>query len=209
MRCTRRSRSASNSVSVGTPRLEATASRSRARSSVVIPGEASATSDRSPAVLVGRRTTSESVSSSTSGCSSSDIGADDIGSSRSSLGASNWDGRRRLYILNASDVSKNPKRLEPAASGIREGAQSVVHPFKASVWAQPRLCAQTDVSPCNPRSPSTPQEWLRVKGSGQPSDLSSTTSSAPDLSSIASSAPGLTVCAIVAHQVRIEQFGNS
>jgi hypothetical protein len=25
-----------------------------------------------------------------------------------------------------------------------------VHPFEASVWAQPRLCAQTDVSPCDP-----------------------------------------------------------
>jgi len=36
------------------------------RSSVVIPGEASATSDRSAAVLVGRRTTSESVPSSIS-----------------------------------------------------------------------------------------------------------------------------------------------
>jgi len=45
---------------------------------VVIPGDASATPDRSPAVLVGRRTTSESVESSTSGCSSSDMGPDDI-----------------------------------------------------------------------------------------------------------------------------------
>jgi hypothetical protein len=50
MRSTRRSRSATNSLSVRTSRLEATASRSRARSSVVISGEASATSDRSPAV---------------------------------------------------------------------------------------------------------------------------------------------------------------
>ena len=83
MRSNRRSSSTSNSLSVGTAGLEATASRSRARSSVVVPGEASATSDRSPAVLVGRRTTSESVSSSTSRCSSSDIGSDDIGSSRS------------------------------------------------------------------------------------------------------------------------------
>jgi hypothetical protein len=78
IRSTRLSRSASNSLSVGTPRLEATASRSRARSSVVIPGEASATSDRSPAVLVGRRTTSASVAPSTSGCSSSEMGPDDI-----------------------------------------------------------------------------------------------------------------------------------
>jgi hypothetical protein len=47
---------------------------------VVTAGEASATCDRSPAVLVGRRTTSESVESSTSGCSSSDIASDDIDS---------------------------------------------------------------------------------------------------------------------------------
>jgi hypothetical protein len=157
MRCTRRSRSASNSVSVGTPRLEATASRSRARSSVVIPGEASATSDRSPAVLVGRRTTSESVSSSTSGCSSSDIGADDIGSSRSSLGASNWDGRRRLYILNASDVSKNPKRLEPAASGIREGAQRLCTPSKHPSGRNP------DSAPRPMCPPVTPAVHLRPR----------------------------------------------
>ena len=98
MRSTRRSSSTSNSLSVGTPGLEATASRSRARSSVVIPGEASATSDRSPAVLVGQRTTSESVSSSTSGCSSSDIGSDDIGSSRSLLGR-NW--RRTGLVVQA------------------------------------------------------------------------------------------------------------
>jgi hypothetical protein len=71
----------------GTPSLEATASRSRARSSVVIPCEASAMSDRSPAVLVGLRTTSESVPSSTSGCWSPDVCSDDIGSSRSSLGS--------------------------------------------------------------------------------------------------------------------------
>jgi hypothetical protein len=73
MRCTRRSSCLSNSLSVGTPRLEATVSRSRARSSVVIPGDASATSDRSPAVLVGRRTTSESVPSSPSRKSSSAV----------------------------------------------------------------------------------------------------------------------------------------
>jgi hypothetical protein len=42
MRLTLRSSSMSNSLSVGTPGLEATASRSRARSSVVMPAEASA-----------------------------------------------------------------------------------------------------------------------------------------------------------------------
>jgi hypothetical protein len=40
---------------------------------------------------------------------------------------------------------------------------------------------------------------IACQGVGQPSDLSS----------ITSSAPGLIVCGIVAHQVRIEQFGNS
>ena len=49
MRSNRRSSSTSNSLSVGTAGLEATTSRSRARSSIVVPGEASATSDRSPA----------------------------------------------------------------------------------------------------------------------------------------------------------------
>jgi hypothetical protein len=42
MRLTRRSSSMSKSLSVGTPGLEATASRSRARSSVVMHAEASA-----------------------------------------------------------------------------------------------------------------------------------------------------------------------
>src|SRR4029450_13272723 len=42
MRLTLRSSSMSNSLSVGTPGLEATASRSRARSAVVMPAEASA-----------------------------------------------------------------------------------------------------------------------------------------------------------------------
>jgi hypothetical protein len=42
--------STSSSLSVGTLGLEVTASISRARSSVVIPGEASATSDRSPVI---------------------------------------------------------------------------------------------------------------------------------------------------------------
>jgi hypothetical protein len=42
MRLTRRSSSISKSLSVGTPGSEATASRSRARSSVVMPAEASA-----------------------------------------------------------------------------------------------------------------------------------------------------------------------
>jgi hypothetical protein len=69
MRLTRRSSSISKSLSVGTPGSEATPSRSRARSSVVMPAEASATLDRSPAALLGRRRTPESVPSSTSGCS--------------------------------------------------------------------------------------------------------------------------------------------
>ena len=102
MRSSRRSSSTSNPLSVGTAGLEATTSRSRARSSIVVPGEASATSDRSPAVLVGRRTTSESVSSSTSRCSSSDIGSNDIGSSRSLLGR---DWRQTGLVVQAQSRS--------------------------------------------------------------------------------------------------------
>jgi hypothetical protein len=71
--------------------------------------------------------------------------------------------------------------------GYPGSAQRWSNPFEASAWAQPRPCAQTDVSPCNPRSPSTPRRWSRAKGSVSPSDLSS----------ITSSAPGLTVCAMV------------
>jgi hypothetical protein len=59
-----------------------------------------------------------------------------------------------------------------------------VHPFEASVWAQPRPCAQTDVSPCDPAVHLRPEGGCLSRG-GQPSDLLSTTSWAPRFSFLA------------------------
>jgi hypothetical protein len=39
-----------------------------------------------------------------------------------------------------------------------------VHPFEASVWAQPRLCAQTDVSPCGPAVHLRPESGSASRG---------------------------------------------
>jgi hypothetical protein len=79
--------------------------------------------------------------------SSLSVGESDISSSRYSLGVRSWDVQR--YSPSSTQASKSPKRLEPTASGIRECAQRCA-PFEASVWAQPRLCAQTMYPPVSP-----------------------------------------------------------
>jgi hypothetical protein len=86
-----------------------------------------------------------------------------------------------LSMLHASKRVKNPKRLEPTASGIREGAQRCApllrHPSGRNPDSAPR--------PIYP--PVTPAVHLRPKGGrasrgGQSSALSPTTSAALDAS---------------------------
>jgi hypothetical protein len=113
------------------------------------------------------------------------VGDSDIGSSRSSLGPEDWDGQPSSPSSTHAGEAKDPTRLEPATSGIRESAQRCRAPFEASVWARfPRLCAQTDVSPEAPHSIYAPRV-LTCQGVDQSSDLSSITSSAPGFSFLA------------------------
>jgi hypothetical protein len=86
---------------------------------------------QTPAVLVGRRTTSESVSSSTSGNSSSDVAVDDIGSSRSSLGARSWDGQRCSPSSTQAKRARKTETLRTDGFGYPVKAHNAVHPFES------------------------------------------------------------------------------
>jgi hypothetical protein len=102
--------------------------------------------------------------------SSLSVGDSDIGSSRSSLGARNWDGQRSSPSSTEAKEARNPKRLEPTALGIREGAQRCA-PFQGT-----RLGAIPDPAP-RPMLPLyDPAIYAPRLVTRQPSVSSSTTS---------------------------------
>jgi hypothetical protein len=104
----------SSSLSVGTPGFAGTPSRSRARSAAAIPGEASEPSDRSPAVLVGLRTTSEIVPASTSGCSSEvDLRSGSSGGRRRAALTRSWSDGTRLDS-DSDDIGSSRSSLWPS-----------------------------------------------------------------------------------------------
>ena len=82
---------------------------------------------------------SETASSSTSGCSSSDVGVDDIGSSRSSPGARKLGWTAFVSILHATKKTKKSDTIKTDGFGYQGERTALCTPSKHRLGATPTL----------------------------------------------------------------------
>jgi hypothetical protein len=78
------------------------------------------------------------------------MGSNDIGSSRSSPGATNWDGRRRLYIFNASERGKKIRTVRSDGFGYPGGRTALCTPLRHSSGRNPDSAPRPMLPPVRP-----------------------------------------------------------